>query len=555
MAWVEIANRSNVGLRWCFVICYVAVVVGEHRDWGVSSSIGDLVDFIIACQAARESEEKEMLDSISCEGNNESTTEALFGTMDTTLCLLRMGFTENEVSTAIAKFGSDAPLNELANSILTSRLAFPVKEEDVTEDEVRFTCQEQNELEQLGRRVKEFPVDFTPPKDPPPPPPPPPPSFRYDDDEDNKKSVKKAKFVHPEDKATASSFSGYYPASVKKEESDDVPRSIAANHVKNESGSPFFFYGNVADVSQETWRKLSRFLFGTRPEFANSQFFSAFIRKEGYLHDLPTEVRFHVLPKPPVTIEGVLPHTMKWWPSWDTRKQLSCINSETEGLSQICDRLGRMMAASHGLPSKEQQMDILHHCRALNLVWTGRNELRPVEPDLLECILGYPKDHTGGSGFDLGGRLAALKCSFQTDTIGYLLSTLKGVFPGGLRLLSLCSGIGGAEVALHRLGIRLRCVVSVESSENNRHAMRRWWSRAGQTGELRQIAGLEKLTVRQLESLWKEFGGFDLIVGGNPGTLSSACSSAMDLNHFYEFARVLRCVRNLMGRNTASVGR
>ncbi|KAL0450679.1 UNVERIFIED_CONTAM: DNA (cytosine-5)-methyltransferase DRM2, partial [Sesamum latifolium] len=49
------------------------------------------------------------------------------------------------------------------------------------------------------------------------------------------------------------------------------------------------------------------------------------------------------------------------------------------------------------------------------------------------------------------------------DTVAYHLSVLKEIFPNGLNLLSLFSGIGGGEVALHRLGIKLKNVVSHES--------------------------------------------------------------------------------------------
>lgn len=40
-----------------------------------------------------------------CAFVQECTTEALFGTMEKTLKLLEMGFSENEVSTVIDKFG------------------------------------------------------------------------------------------------------------------------------------------------------------------------------------------------------------------------------------------------------------------------------------------------------------------------------------------------------------------------------------------------------------------------------------------------------------------
>ncbi|KAL0344013.1 UNVERIFIED_CONTAM: ATP-dependent RNA helicase-like protein DB10 [Sesamum angustifolium] len=51
----------------------------------------------------------------------------------------------------------------------------------------------------------------------------------------------------------------------------------------------------------------------------------------------------------------------------------------------------------------------------------------------------------------------------EVDTVAYHLSVLKENFPNGLNLLSLFSGIGGREVALHRLGIKLKNVVHLKS--------------------------------------------------------------------------------------------
>ena len=70
--------------------------------------------------------------------------------------------------------------------------------------------------------------------------------------------------------------------------------------------------------------------------------------------------------------------------------------------------------------------------------------------------------------------------------MAYHLSVLKDMFPGGINLLSLFSGIGGAEVALHRLGIPLKNVVSVEKSEVNRNIVRSWWKQTNQRRVIRK---------------------------------------------------------------------
>lgn len=318
---------------------------------------------------------------------------------------------------------------------------------------------------------------------------------------------------------------------------------------------PYFFYGSVVSLSQEWWGKISQFLYTRVPEFVNTQFFSAISRKEGYVHNLPTENRFHILPKPPMTIEEAIPHTKKWWPSWDTRKQLSCISSDSAGLSQLCERLGRVLSDSRGLPSWEQQRDILHHCRTLNLIWVGPRKLGPLDPECLESILGYPLNHTQAGDSSLSERVQILKHCFQTDTLGYHLSVLKSMFPDGLTMLSLFTGVGGAEVTLHRLQIPLKAVVSVENNETKRKILRRWWEKSGQTGDLVQIEDIQKLTTNRLESLIKKFGGFDLVVCQNPCVLSSNSRMAaegefpgFDFSLFYEFVRVLQRVRSMMDR-------
>ncbi|KAF9623396.1 hypothetical protein IFM89_001942, partial [Coptis chinensis] len=78
-------------------------------------------------------------------------------------------------------------------------------------------------------------------------------------------------------------------------------------------------------------------------------------------------------------------------------------------------------------------------------------------------------------GADPIERLGLLKYSFQTDTLGYHLSVLEWLFTDGLNVLSLFSGIGGAEVSLHRLGLLLKGVVSMELCETNWRILRKWW--------------------------------------------------------------------------------
>ncbi len=85
----------------------------------------------------------------------------------------------------------------------------------------------------------------------------------------------------------------------------------------------------------------------------------------------------------------------------------------------------------------------------------------------------------------------------QIDTVAYQLSVLKDLFPEGINVLSLFSEIGGAEVALHRLGIKLKNVVSVEISKVNQNIGRSWWNQTQQTGNLIHIDDVQKVTLNQ----------------------------------------------------------
>lgn len=540
---------------------------------GEGALLNDLVDFIIAAQIARKPE-SDTDDTIpGDEGKNEdANTETLFGTMDKTLQLLEMGFSECEISAAIEKFGSEVPLSELAESIVAGQITgTSVKKEEDWSDSYNMGhsnasigysplgrkkdnilkrhfldtsmvkteyCSQDAIFQFRTAQIDEFRKGKKPKEE-------------YVDDSSSYLGPARA-FSHKPPRQTSNQFDRFGMSKLSKP-------SKCKSVDKMVSKPPYFFYGNVVNVSHDSWAKVSQFLYAIEPEFVNTQFFSALSRKEGYIHNLPTENRFHILPKPPMTIEAAIPQTKKWWPSWDSRKQLSCISSETIGISQLCDRLGRILIESRGLLSAEQQTDILHHCRTLNLVWVGPQKLGTIEPEHLERILGYPSHHTRAPEFSLTVRFQTLKNCFQTDTLGYHISVLKSIYPGGLTLLSLYSGIGGAEISLHRLGIKLKGVVSVETSEVNRKILKRWWDESGQTGELVQMEGIQRLTSQKIQSLIDKFGGFDFVICQNPCTYSTRSSKlavddetfmGLDFSMFYEFVRVLQRVRSTMERKS-----
>lgn len=554
---------------------------------GDDAPINELVDFIFAAQIA---ENQALVPHQNDVGRNqESNTEKLFGTMDKTLRLLEMGFTEKQISTAIDKYGSEVPIAELADSICADELAGENKGSltssgrfcSVNRTSDRFRpwgadekpsnssfdptiVKNEDGSSQPVTRHRDFDLERYKGKRP------------KEDYIDELSSFKRPKEEYDDD---ASSYVGPIPTWLGPTGGNPIPRRAVRKSMhmdelrmpnlgKSKScwsvdrmaaKTPYFLYGNVLNLSQPCWAKISQFLYTIEPEFANTQFFSALSRKEGYIHNLPRVNRFHIHPKPPMTIEQAIPQTKRWWPSWDTRKQISCISTEVSGTSQLCDRLGRLLNDSRGLLSTEQQKEILHHCKTLNLLWVGHHKLAPVEPEHLERILGYPSNHTQASEYSLTERLHLLKHCFQIDSLGYYLSVLKPLFPKGVTILSIYSGIGGAEIALHRLSIHLKGVVAIEPCERKRKIIKKWWENSLQTGELVQIEDIQKLTTTKLESLITKFGGFDFIICQNPYTYSSKSPAiaadddslgALDFSLFYEFVRVLQRVRSAMERSS-----
>ncbi|PKA62044.1 DNA (cytosine-5)-methyltransferase DRM2 [Apostasia shenzhenica] len=320
-------------------------------------------------------------------------------------------------------------------------------------------------------------------------------------------------------------------------------------------GPPYFYYENVALAPKGVWDTISRFLYDIEPEFVDSKYFCAAARKRAYIHNLPIENRFPLLPIPPKMIHDVFPMTKDWWPKWDHRTQLNCLQTCIAS-AKLTERI-RMALKSCGDPPPERvQQYVLGECRKWNLVWVGHHKVAPLEPDEIEMLLGFPKNHTRGGGISRTERYRSLGNSFQVNTVAYHFSVLKKVFPNGINLLSLFSGIGGAEVALHNLGIRLRTVVSVEKSEINRNILRSWWEQTNQSGNLIELDDVQKLNGDKLEQLIQRFGGFDLVVGGSPcNNLTGSNRHTRDglegehSSLFYDYFRILDLVKCIMAKN------
>ncbi|CAN6308324.1 unnamed protein product [Urochloa humidicola] len=317
------------------------------------------------------------------------------------------------------------------------------------------------------------------------------------------------------------------------------------------TGPPYFYYENVALAPKGVWKKISRFLYDIQPEFVDSKFFCAAARKRGYIHNLPLMNRSPLLPIPPKTISEAFPRTKKWWPSWDRRRQFNCLQTCVAS-AKLLERIRLALTNTSDPPPERVQKYVLEECRKWNLAWVGLNKVAPLEPDEMEFLLGFQKDHT--RGISRTERYRSLGNSFQVDTVAYHLSVLRDMFPHGMNVLSLFSGIGGAEVALHRLGIRMNNVISVEKSEVNRTILRSWWDQT-QRGILIEISDVQTLTTQKIESYIRRIGGFDLVIGGSPCNNLAGSNrhhrDGLEGEHsalFYHYFRILHDVKSIMER-------
>lgn len=183
-------------------------------------------------------------------------------------------------------------------------------------------------------------------------------------------------------------------------------------------GPPYFYYENVALAPKGVWTTISRFLYEIEPEFVDSKYFCAAARKRGYVHNLPIQDRFPLLPFPPQTIHEALPMTRKWWPQWDTRTKLNCLQT-VHGSAKLTDRIRKSLEDWDDEPPLRVQKYVLDECRKWNLVWVGRNKVAPLEPDEVEMLLGFPRNHT--RGISRTDRFKSLGNSFQVGLYIILL--------------------------------------------------------------------------------------------------------------------------------------
>lgn len=136
------------------------------------------------------------------------------------------------------------------------------------------------------------------------------------------------------------------------------------------------------------------------------------------------------------------------------------------------------------------------------------------------------------------------------------MSVLKPLYPKGINVLSLFTGIGGGEVALHRLQIPMKLVVSVEISEVNRNIFRSFWEQTNQRGDLIEFRDVEELDDHKIEGLMDQYGGFDLVIGGSPcnnlagaNRVSRTGLEGDQSSLFYDYCRILEAVHHKTHKN------
>ncbi|CAM0949066.1 unnamed protein product [Alopecurus aequalis] len=301
-------------------------------------------------------------------------------------------------------------------------------------------------------------------------------------------------------------------------------------------GPPYFYYENEAQSPRSAWMEISRNLYNIEPEFVDSKHFCAVARERSYIHNLPIGNRSRLLPLASKTIFEAFPHYKRWWPSWDPRKQLDCLGTRVASPNLI-KQIERALASSSNTPSLSVQKYVMDECRKWNLVWVGKNKVAPLEQDEMEFLHGFPRNHTRGVAST--ERYKCLGNSFQVDTVGYHLSVLKDMFPNGVNVLSLFTGVGGGEVALHRLGIHMKTVISVEIGEVNRRIFRGWWDQTQSGTLIDEITDVKSLTSDRIASYIGRYGRFDLVIGGLEGEQPAL---------FYHYYRILNAVKSANGR-------
>ncbi|XP_044432580.1 DNA (cytosine-5)-methyltransferase DRM1 [Triticum aestivum] len=125
---------------------------------------------------------------------------------------------------------------------------------------------------------------------------------------------------------------------------------------------PYFYFENVERAPKGVWDEMSRCLYNLAPEYVDSKDFCAATRKRGYIHNLPVKGRFRIQPMQQTKIQEKFPRTKQWWPAWDTRTQLNCIQT-VMAPTTASNRVREILSDCDGTPSEANQKNILNLCK------------------------------------------------------------------------------------------------------------------------------------------------------------------------------------------------
>nr|XP_040258711.1 DNA (cytosine-5)-methyltransferase DRM2-like [Aegilops tauschii subsp. strangulata] len=165
-----------------------------------------------------------------------------------------------------------------------------------------------------------------------------------------------------------------------------------------DTGPPFFYYENVDQAPRRVWMTISRSLYDIQPEFVCSKHLCHLYvaaRKRGYIHNLPTKNREPLLHLPPKAIFEAFPHYKKRWPSWDSRAELNCLRTSAAS-AKLTKWFKCALCSIGGPPTRSAKKYVINQCRKESLVWVGKNKVAPLDPQEIEYLLGFPKEHTRG---------------------------------------------------------------------------------------------------------------------------------------------------------------
>jgi len=177
------------------------------------------------------------------------------------------------------------------------------------------------------------------------------------------------------------------------------------------------------------------------------------------------------------------------WPAWASTAWFDNCLRAIVGLSCASPRsvtqIKQYIKANPGTRlHKPSEKDVLKKIRVYNLV-PSRTGTTPdvLSVEKVEELMGFSRGHTGSCDqyhTTDHQRRKMLGDSFQVDTVAYLLTPILDLQragklpPEGITVLSLFDGIGGALVALHKIGVRLNRVITCEKDELRRMVVRNW---------------------------------------------------------------------------------